>query len=149
MPLVSKLVRTAALLGILVAALAGSSVAGAATSYQSAPAIAPEVPDCYSGPCTRILGPGQRLVLGDRLAFTSADASGLADGFGARFVVKHSYDGVNFTKIYETAPGQPSFRSFYGRSLTPWLFPGYFRVIAINDATWLISTRVTLNLRTF
>jgi hypothetical protein len=143
MPLFSKLTRIAALLGVLVVALAGSSLAGAATSYSPAPAISPEVPDCYAGPCTRTLGPGQRVVLGDRLAFQNADASGVATGFGARFVVKHSYDGFNFTKIYEGT--SPSFRQSYNPFFQPWLFPGYFRVIAINDSTWLTTT-ATLNL---
>jgi hypothetical protein len=145
MPHFTKLARLAVLLGLLVAALAGSSVAGA---QPLATATAAELPDCYAGPCTKTLGPGQRVVLGDRYASFFVQASGTADGFGARFVVKHSYDGVNFTKVFETGSTARGF-SLPLRTTMPWLFPGVFRVIAINDATRLVTTTATVDLVTY
>src|SRR3954466_4464109 len=124
------------------AAVAGALALGAGAAPSQAATIAPETPDCYTT-CTRTLGPGQRLVVGNPFAFNSVTVNGTADGFGAHFVIKQSPTGTTYTKVREV-PLANSIAQTFTRTWNPTLVPGSFRAIAINDSTWL-TTKVTLS----
>jgi hypothetical protein len=122
------------------ALVTGALVLGLGAGAQAAviaPAPTPDptdltAPDCLYT-CSKTLGPGDRLVVSAPYAFHGATVSGSATAFGARFVVKRSTDGRTFTKVYETP---------FTTSFGPITFSGagYYRVVAINDSTWLTTT---------
>jgi hypothetical protein len=129
--------------GALVLSLGGTAFAATPASVPvtagSPDPIDIQAPDCLSS-CTKTLGPGQRLVVAARYAFSSATVSGTASGFGARFIVKRSPDGTSYTKLADTP-----FTTSFGP--VTFAMPGYYRAIATNDSTWLTTT-VTLSLTT-
>ena len=107
----------------------------AVTASASAPA-----PNCVA-PCTKTLGPQQQVVVGaPYYAFHSATLSGSATYFGAQFSVRYSADGTNFTTIYQTpTPTTNAFKAVFN-------MPGYYRVVALNTATSLLTTTVSVNI---
>src|SRR4051794_9611358 len=124
------------------AAAAAVLALGVSAAPSHAAVISPETPDCYVS-CTKTIKPGERLVVGNPFAFNQVNITGKETGFGTHFVVKNSRDGVNYTQVtdaYGTA-----FGATYLRTVNPYLFPGYFRAIAINESTWLNET-VTLSI---
>src|SRR4051794_28618790 len=124
------------------AALAATLALGAAAGPSQAAVISPETPDC-STTCTKTLGPGQRLVVGDRFFTTNVTVSGTADVFGAHFVIKNSRDGSTYKAIGDLY-GNAFSQNFYNW-LNPTLVPGYFRAVAINEGT-IGQVKVTLSL---
>jgi hypothetical protein len=146
MPLLKSL-RLGLVTTAVVLATGGSALA--ATQVLPAPSPDPidiQTPDCTTS-CSKLLQPGQRLVVGNVYARSSLKVTGSADGFGARFVVKRSTDGVHYTKIAETPSFQNAFGASYSLATTPSLFPAYFRVAAVNDATSLLVTNASITLQ--
>jgi hypothetical protein len=152
MLLMLKRLRVGLATSVLVLAMGGSAMAATTTgaiasASPSSDLIDLQAPDCYAT-CTKTLAPGQRLVVGVQYARSLEQVSGLADGFGARFVVERSTDGTNWTKVLETAGFQNGFSQALSSAVSPGSFPAYYKVAAVNDATWLLSTRGTLSLHT-
>jgi hypothetical protein len=92
-------------------------------------------------PCTKLLQPQQKVVVGaPYYAFHSATLSGTATAFGAQFSVRYSPDGFNYTTIYQTpTPKINAFKAVFN-------MPGYYRVAALNTATSLLTTTVSVNI---
>ena len=143
---ITRHLRIAALTGALLLTSTGAALAAAppaagnpATVAASTPASAP---DCLA-PCTKLLQPQQKVVVGAaRYAFHSVTVGGTGSGFGAQFSVRHSADGTNYTTIYQT-PGNLSvgFGAIFN-------MPGYYRVVALNPATAFLTTTVSVNITT-
>jgi hypothetical protein len=138
-------------LGLVTTAVVLATGGSALAATQVSPAVSPDpidvqTPDCTVS-CSKLLQPGQRLVVGNAYARTSLKVSGAADAFGARFVIKRSTDLVNWTKIVETPSFQNVFSASYSLATTPSLFPAYFRVAAVNDATSLLVTNASITLQ--
>jgi hypothetical protein len=73
-------------------------------------------------------------------AFHSAKVNGTATGFGAQFSVRYSPDGTTYTTIYQTPTTTTSaFAANFN-------MPGYYRVVAMNTATSLLTTTVSVNI---
>jgi hypothetical protein len=136
------ILRLAAVTGALMLGLGGTAMAaGPIGSVGPQDPTDLQAPDCLDF-CTRTLGPGQRVIIAaSKYAFSGATVRGTADGFGARFVVKRSPDLRSFTKVLES----PITTNFGPATVTG---AGYYRVIAINDATWL-TTRVTASVNVY
>jgi hypothetical protein len=72
-------------------------------------------------------------------AFHSATLSGTATYFGAQFAVRYSPDGTSYTTIYQTpTPTTNAFKAVFN-------MPGYYRVVALNTATSLLTTTVSVD----
>src|ERR1700712_3558016 len=104
------------------AAVAATLALGAGAAPSHAAVISPETPDCYTT-CTKTLQPGQRLVVGDVFASSTATVTGTANGFGAHFVIKNSRDARTYKAIDDLYTTNFS-RTFYN-FLTPAFFPGF------------------------
>ena len=139
-----KRLRVVALTGAVLLVSTGAALAAGPSSHASTPAAvtagaAASAPDCVA-PCTKLLAPQQKVVVGaSYYAFHSATVAGSATAFGAQFTVRYSSDGTNYTAIYQTAPATPGFRATFS-------MPGYYRVVALNTATALVSTTVSVNI---
>lgn len=107
---------------------------GAALAASPAPS-----PDCVA-PCSKLLQPQQKVTVGaPYYAFHSANASATATAFGAQFAVRYSPDGYTYTTIYQTAPATTAFHAVFNTA-------GYYRVVATNTATALLTTTVSVNI---
>ena len=126
-----------ALAGLLALAFSGSALA--APSLSGVPGDEIDVITCNFS-CTKTLGPGERLAVGDRYATKSVNAFGQSDGFGVRFGIKWSPDGVNYTRLRDTERTTMYYQQNLTRFSHPHLFPGYFRLVALNESTWLNMT---------
>jgi hypothetical protein len=140
-----KRLRLLALTGATLFAAGGAALAVSPAALASTPATLtastlPAPPDCVA-PCTKLLQPQQKVVVGaPYYAFHSANVSTTATGFGAQFSVRYSPDGYNYTTIYQTSADTIGFGAVFNK-------PGYYRVIALNTATYyLITTTVSVNI---
>jgi hypothetical protein len=145
MPLLKSL-RLGLVTTAVVLATGGSALAATQVSPASTDPIDVQTPDCTMS-CSKLLQPGQRLVVGNVYARNTLKVTGSADGFGARFVIKRSTDGVHYTKVVETPSFQSAFGASYSLATTPSLFPAYFRVAAVNDATSLLVTKASITVQ--
>jgi hypothetical protein len=139
-----KRLRVLALTGAVLLTSTGAALASTPSVTAMHPAatamsaLAP-APDCVA-PCTELLQPQQKVVVGaPYYAFHSATLSGNATGFGAQFSVRYSSDGFNYTTIYQTSPTTIAFKAVFNN-------PGYYRVVALNTATSLFTTTVSVNI---
>jgi hypothetical protein len=132
-----RALRIPALAGLLALAFSGSALA--APALDGAPGDEIDVITCNFS-CTKTLGPGQRLAVGDRYATRSVNAFGQSDGFGVRFGLKWSPDGVNFVRLRDTERTGTAYQQNLTRFTHPHLFPGHFRLVARNESTWLTMT---------
>ena len=141
---VLKRLRGVLLTGTVLLAFAGPALA--ATSWSASTGSPPDptdlqAPDCLSS-CSKLLQPGQRLVVAAPYAFHSVTIRASATAFGAEFKVRYSPDGRNDTLLLD-APGKTS--------LGPLTFttPGYYRVIAIDpQAEFAFATTATISITT-
>jgi hypothetical protein len=142
-----KRLRVPLLTGALILGSAGSALAATSWSAPAAsgsgqsvtviPAPTPDpsdlqAPDCL-GSCSKLLQPGQRLVVAAPYAFHSVTISAGATGFGAQFKVRWSPNGSSYTLL-----SGPS----YGTSFGPLTFnmPGYYRVVVTDPQAELSFT---------
>ena len=151
-----KRLRVPLITGALILGSGGSALA--ATSW-SAPAASPnaqsvavvpaptpdpsdlQAPDCL-GACSRLLQPGQRLVVAAPYAFHSVTINAGATGFGAQFKVRWSPDGSSYSLL----SGPVS-----GTSFGPQTFalPGYYRVVVTDPQAELsFSTLASASIKT-
>lgn len=142
---ISTRLRAVALTGAVLLSAAGAALAGPASiaGLGTATAMAstlPPAPDCVA-PCTKTLQPQQKVVVGaPYYAFHSATVGTTATGFGAQFSVRYSPDGFNYTTIYQTSAGTTGFGATFN-------MPGYYRVVALNTATYYwLTTTVSVNI---
>ena len=141
---ITKRLRVLALTGAFLLSSTGVALAASPSSHASRPAAvataSASAPNCVA-PCTKTLGPQQQVVVGaPYYAFHSATLSGSATYFGAQFSVRYSADGTNFTTIYQTpTPTTNAFKAVFN-------MPGYYRVVALNTATSLLTTTVSVNI---
>ncbi len=95
--------------------------------------------------CSGPLAPGERLVAGDKYAGSAVKGIGSAGAYGIRFGLKWSPDGVNFYRLFDTEQVNNDYVRTITRSERPDLFPGYFRLVALNTSPWqTIFTKGTL-----
>jgi hypothetical protein len=136
-----KRLRLVALTAAVLLTSTGAALAASPSPSRvdvAASASAP-APDCVA-PCIRTLGPEQKVVVGaPYYAFHSATPSGTATYFGAQFSVRYSPDGNNYTTIYQTPPATNAFKAVFN-------MPGYYRVVALNTATSLLTTTASINI---
>jgi hypothetical protein len=151
-----KRLRVPLLTGALILGSAGSALA--ATSW-SAPAASPngqsvavvpaptpdpsdlQAPDCL-GSCSKLLQPGQRLVVAAPYAFHSVTISAGATGFGAQFKVRWSPNGSSYSLLSGPASGT----SFGPVTFT---MPGYYRVVVTDPQAELsFSTLASASIKT-
>jgi hypothetical protein len=140
-----KRLRVVALTGAVLLTSTGAALAASPSGHASnravvtASASAP-APDCLA-PCTKLLQPQQKVVVGaPYYAFHSANVGGTATGFGAQFSVRYSPDGTTYTTIYQTPTATTNaFGAIFN-------VPGYYRVVAVNTATSLLTTNVSVNI---
>jgi len=151
-----KRLRVPLITGALILGSGGSALA--ATSW-SAPAASPnaqsvavvpaptpdpsdlQAPDCL-GACSKLLQPGQRLVVAAPYAFHSVTINAGATGFGAQFKVRWSPDGSSYSLL----SGPVS-----GTSFGPQTFalPGYYRVVVTDPQAELsFSTLASASIKT-
>src|SRR3954451_11291649 len=124
---------------LLTAAALALGLGGA--SAQAA-TINPETPDCVVT-CTKTLKTGDRIVVGDRYAFSSVSAYGQANGF-LHWVLKVNPRGTGtFTKYIEGYG--TSFSVGLWQFSSPALFPGQFRLVGINEGAGNVTATGTLN----
>jgi len=140
-----KHLRIVALTGTILLTSTGAALAASPSDDASGPAavaastVAP-APDCIA-PCAKLLQPQQKVVVGaPYYAFHSANIGGTATGFGAQFSVRYSPNGYNYTTIYQTPT---TTTTAFGANFS---MPGYYRVVAVNTATWLLTTTVSVNI---
>src|SRR3954454_22611925 len=69
----------------------------------------------------------QGLVVGVQYARSLEQVTGIGDGFGARFVVERSTDGITWTKVLETPSFQTGFFQALSSAVSPSSFPAYSR----------------------
>ncbi|MGA2012442.1 MAG: hypothetical protein ABSH51_18210 [Solirubrobacteraceae bacterium] len=140
-----KHLRVVALTGAVLLTSTGAALAASPSDHASnltvAAASASEpAPDCVA-PCTKLLHPQQKVVVGaPYYAFHSATVGGTATAFGAQFSVRYSPTGINYTTIYQTPTvSTNAFGAIFN-------MPGYYRVVALNTATSLLTTTASVNI---
>ncbi len=129
-----KRIRLGIVTGALFLGLGGTALAAPPVLRPIGP-IDPldlQAPDCI-GLCTKLLKPGERLVVGSNYAVGGVTVKGSATGFGARFVVKRAPDLRTFLKVLESPV-----TTYFGPVTTR--VPGDYRGIAINDSTYFDTT---------
>ncbi len=140
-----KRLRGVILAGTVLLALAGPAMA--ATSWSASTAAGSpdptdvQAPDCLSS-CSKLLQPGQRLVVAAPYAFHSVTIRASATAFGAECKVRYSADGRTYSQLLDVQ-GKTS--------LGPVTFamPGYYRVIAIDpQAEFAFATTATISITT-
>jgi hypothetical protein len=133
-------VTGAALLSFTGAALAASPSGLSSNLAATAAATSAPAPDCVA-PCAKLLQPQQKVVVGaPYYAFHSATVGGTATAFGAQFSVRYSPNGTDYTTIYQTPTVTTNaFGAIFN-------MPGYYRVVALNTATSLLTTTVSVNI---
>ncbi len=138
-----KRLRVVALAGAVLLTSTGAALAASPSVHASNPAAAvatPAPPDCVA-PCTKLLHPQQKVVVGaPYYAFHSAAVGGTATAFGAQFSVRYSPDGYSYTTIYQTPT---TTTNAFGAVFN---MPGYYRVVATNTALSLLTTTVSVNI---
>ena len=144
MPRFINRLRVVALTGAVLLTSASGALAASTSTHitkqaTTAASTTAAAPDCVA-PCTKLLQPQQKVVVGaPYYAFHSATLSGTATGFGAQFSVRYSPDGTNYTTIYQTTATSIAFKAIFS-------MPGYYRVVALNTATALLTTTVSVNI---
>jgi hypothetical protein len=136
-----KALRVPALAGALLLAAAGTAAAA------PLPAAEPiEIANCmYS--CSAPVPSQGRIVVGDQYATLTVSATGISAPSALRWGIKWSPNGRDFYRLRETEWSTTRYGVTLSRLTRPDLFPGWFRVVGLNEGLAATGASASLQVR--